>query len=1036
MVQIVSLDAKKESILSLDLFSSYRISHIEDIDSDGIVEIIVSTKYGLRVYKLSDGSIKWRFDLIEGELLSLNLRDINLDGKTEILLLVESGGSRWVYILDVDGNLLSSIEIGDKGFTLGNLKSIKIDNQRILLLLSSANELAISTLEGVTIWRLDARILHYTIGDFNRDGKDELLIIYRKGDMINGALIDLIDFEPIWTTDMGVTLERDPYVEEKKTGRDSLLLIFFSDKLSIYRASNGEKITERGTDVLEIFSGIADVDGDGEKELILTGVNEFDFQTTVEIIWPQDGRGIRYNIPIMINDVRTGDYDGDGREEITLIGFNEVIFLGLEGEKWAIENIFNSEIYASHGEDFDRDGVPEILIIGEKGVAIIDLMDRAILWMDNDLVLHEIDYLLGIGDILPIDIDGDGEDEWLLVDDSSENKTKILLIKGIYGSIKELWSREIRVDYIKDIEIIYPNGLILLVAKNELIALSSDGDIVWRCDNCPSDYLLFADTTGDGAIEVIVFQRKTGIKVISSKDGSIIWEYKGEIMGAYLGDINSDGRYEIVVNRPDAIQILDGSNGSSIYTLLIESKFKRVDVFDVDTDDMDEIIIYKRTGLLLIKDCNVKWELDFLDPTKIRKIKGIRFASRSNLNILALSGKTLFVIDPFKAPIIDKFEIDKYIQHYIVADINGNGRDEIILISKNKKEITIIGNEGYKHVEIPVGRNYKLKTIPTKKRDFILLVSNKSLWLLNPRTYKFEVFLELNEKIIDVAKISKSLFLMTNRTGSKLEKEFKIYKLFLSGESNPKIIGMELISAFENSTLSELVNNSGKNSLELLYASNSKVIIMDWKHMRLLSLMTKSGFGSVIKVDNVVLSKGYHLTKGTIFTWKDNILHILDPHHNENVSLKIPNNIVHVAVGDIDGDRREEVIILTDKYELILVDPLLYKLGCKKIYSLGFVEPILLTDLMDIDSDGVQELVFVKNRGLEVIKLNIFNKTLLDKNKETYDSVDLLLKVKIKTLCDKDINKIQAKIEMLKTKSKVGSWNPFSSVKDTNLEEK
>mgnify|MGYP000651511648 CR=1 FL=1 len=128
-----------------------------------------------------------------------------------------------------------------------------------------------------------------------------------------------------------------------------------------------------------------------------------------------------------------------------------------------------------------------------------------------------------------------------------------------------------------------------------------DGTLLWKFETAGEVYSspALGDVDGDGRLEVI-FGSGRFIYCLSGRNGSLLWVFfleeaheDGGLPVASLGDVDGDSRLEVIIGLDPYLCILDG-NGSLLYSYKDEREFNRVPVLgDVDGDGRLEIILIR-----------------------------------------------------------------------------------------------------------------------------------------------------------------------------------------------------------------------------------------------------------------------------------------------------------------------------------------------------------------------------------------------------------------------------------------------------------
>ena len=981
------LDDIKRVLLS-ELDSDYRFVGSYDLDDDGVMEIIIRTSHDVRCYKSVEGSLVWKFDTFSGFIDSISIKDVDLDGKDEVIVLVKVKKEYILYILDTYGNIIKSFELGEKKPFLARIKPIRTKSGEKILLIPFEKSVQIFDQNGDYKWDHSVPSVgfyYYRVNDYNSDGFLEILFSYILNDKLYLELINPVDGSSIWSQTFDLDYGARPFIEEKPLTKGYAIFVLLPEIMYIIDSLSGEIIYSRNVVEYEIFNGTADIDGDGEKEIVICRVGGENFTSILELFYPTDRKSIVFAYDETIIDCRIGDYDGDRKEEICLIGPNNIVFFDSNGFVWGLKNIFRTQINYAIGDDFDKDGVPEILLVGDVGAAIIDLKARGILWMDHDFVFSDIMDFLSENGLISLDLDDDNEEEWLFID---EENLRLIAIKGEYGDIKELWTLNLPGLELKDVQIVYPNNLIIVALDDKLFAIDGNGEIKWVCEKCPISFIMFGELNGDGNPEILAIDDKKGLYVINI-DGKILWKMSTRARIIRLNDVDGDGKLEVIVVEKNSLHVLRGENGKYKSSFIFEFPIQRVDIYDMDSDAMDEILIFGDKKIVLLKNSQVVWEQHFIEPKNIKRILALHFTSKSKKDICLIGNRNIYVFDSLTGDAILVENVKGLDPHNVVIDdVNCDNLDEIIYKVGNK--IYVLGKNYFREIKIDSKEG---KLISSNFNDHlcnsILLYSKR--WIkkidFNGRTKEI-LSVKNGQTIIDVKRVNENLYVLVMREGDdgkefniftvsplsgdiKLIKSVKIGKLFI-----PNIYAIKLIVFGDNFYLMDG---------QYLYAiKNNRLFRKSLAKKILVGRFMSDASSELLLISN----EGAEIIKG------DGVYSIELPLTRGFTSVK----------GDVDGDNKEELIMIGGNNRIIVFDILLYQMGCESSFEIETMGRILTLTTSDIDEDGIEEIIVLTSKGLEVFRLEIIIGDIETSGNESKDtsiskSRNISIFKKIKKIC-------------------------------------
>ena len=184
------------------------------------------------------------------------------------------------------------------------------------------------------------------------------------------------------------------------------------------------------------YPAVADIDGDGLGELIVTGhelVALFEHDCTPIASWPQDGAG--FGGPSVIADI-----DGDGVPEIGVAGHDYYTAYEVDGSMlWQVETTdASSSSTGSAAFDFDGDGAAEIVYGDEEDLFVLDGPTGEVLvqgrWRESG-TRNEYATIA--------DCDGDGAAEVLLSNDHLGQPALFVIgdLLGRWADTRSVWNQ-------------------------------------------------------------------------------------------------------------------------------------------------------------------------------------------------------------------------------------------------------------------------------------------------------------------------------------------------------------------------------------------------------------------------------------------------------------------------------------------------------------------------------------------------------------------------------------------------------------------
>ncbi len=373
---------------------------------------------------------------------------------------------------------------------------------------------------------------------------------------------------------------------------------------------------------------IGDLDGDGIVELVAPSVNGRLY------VYRGDGQDAGNGTPILWTSDLVGpaaepalaDLDGDGDAEIILSGKNGTFAFHHDGQMlWsnpAVVSYFPAEDFGWGGPsigNLDLDPEPEIVIASlEDALYVLDHLGN---------VLYS-DPLPGRFSTAPVlaDITGDGVLDILVAEDWT-----LKLIDYFNGGVLA-WSRELP----DPINVLGGAGAfgapavadldgdgrpeIIINWGHVIEAIQDDGSLLWRYETGQTNLfrpsaVTVADVTGDGEVNLITASAvSAGFNIfvhqlmVLDTAGGLVWQQDvadntASASGVAAQDLTGNGVWEILWNgNVDGLLLLNGPDGKRLYNEPFTRSGTVVDyptLADVDGDGQAEIVVSGANGLFV-----------------------------------------------------------------------------------------------------------------------------------------------------------------------------------------------------------------------------------------------------------------------------------------------------------------------------------------------------------------------------------------------------------------------------------------------------
>ena len=427
---------------------------------------------------------------------------------------------------------------------------------------------------------------------------------------------------------------------------------------------------------------VADLDGDGKPEIVTSdGIGLYVYASdTAALKWSVANAGG--------TSIAVGNVDTDPAPEIVVTSYGGkgyVIDTVSHAVKWAYGNGFGSQVALG---DVNGDGVQEI--VGSYGYAKITVFDARSKSPAWDISTPEY-----IDSILVADTDGDGVPEILfadaqyqrihLIDGRTRNEKKVLTHAddGVAGMAVA------DVDNDGKLEIVFGAGDWSTDSDRLYVMDLQSGGVKWHSVDTVDMFgrLAVADLKGDGGYEVVAVS--AGVwedQWLQVLDGQThVPYYLGNISSMMsgtpcvaTGDVDGDGKNEIVVTSNGTVQVFDGASYTLKHKSGQMSNLSTVLVADVDNDGTNEIVAGMGNCLIVLDGATLqeKWRSATLkgNPSSIR-VADVDGDGHQDI-VAAISGSQLVVYDGVTHA--QKLLIQEPATAVEVADIDGDGVPDIL----------------------------------------------------------------------------------------------------------------------------------------------------------------------------------------------------------------------------------------------------------------------------------------------------------------------------------------------------------------------
>lgn len=583
---------------------------VTDLDGNGLNDIISNGMYStdfwspssfitITEYSAKDNTYrtKWISRLYLHKLTKIQVFDFNKDGTKEIYAGFDDGS-----IKVFDGITFSEI----KTFYISKrIPSYSVPNQIDDLQFGDADNdsnIDLVATNGDTTYiynesyTLKAKILfgakYFAIGDIDNDHSNE--IVYSNGKIfqnVNGNNMFKFQFytynkqSPVALSDINFDGTKDLIY----TSQDTLIAYDFKNKKNIWSVKTNSNYDQFITGLW-----LSDYDDDAIDDIFVGNISRYGIDC-------YNGRGglAAFSLSNINGVTNAGIADLDGDQDLDLIcstGANNtgpdyfyVYDLNSRTRSWQSTH-YEGGFTAFDVGDLKNDQKNE-LAIGNTGykntyyeyslMLSLNAQDHSLLWQNENPDLLRVD---NISSVKIGDINNDGKNQLLIGIDNRYEFTYVYALDSNYAIQRrfEMWGMDMVIDMkIADIDLDNENELVVTLGTD--VTASST----------PSFFQNY----------IYIFNAKTGEEKWKSKQ---LGGMRSKIGSLCISNIDNDDALEIV-----ALKSVYNSDSSNLYIIdgktydLIEkkaTKYKAVDVQDVDGDGSQEIIIGMNNGEISVLD--------------------------------------------------------------------------------------------------------------------------------------------------------------------------------------------------------------------------------------------------------------------------------------------------------------------------------------------------------------------------------------------------------------------------------------------------
>jgi hypothetical protein len=630
--------------------------HSVDLDNDGIVELIstaCSWTYGtgnywyIMHYDPIDNSCNqiWSSPLLANNISCLEVVDFNNDHKYNIVMGLENGA---VELYDaVTKELKKRTVLGYRYISSIEYEDADNDSQKDIVVTSLDYTYILNPVTFELKFTITQGGNSVRIGNVDDDAKNEIVLstgfVYE---------LDSMDLKTEWFFGN----YEDGYVELSDIDHDSKEEIIYAQSwyyIYIYDAEykTAKHIIHTNLDINALL--LTDVNNDGTDEIIYGDgqggyIHCFDAGTWVEM-WTID------NPDAGVAAINYADLDNDGNQELiwsagwVSSGSDHLYIYALSESKlkWKSADV-EGPFHAIAKGDIDQDGKQEIVAFSDASesqyegsvMLIIDAETHKIKWQSTGEFLNG--GLKSIYNVNIQDVDHDGKNEIIIF-----GYQIIDIIDGKNHTIKS--THQFNTEGI-----------------TEFYSIAVD------------------DLDDDGNVEFILTSN-ANLYVIDPKDWSIKWHM--DMVFSYAspsilktGDVNGDGKKEIIACRGGSIQIINSTD--HLIWSSQETDYINMDIYDFNNDGILDILACTSYGYIKVMDGQSKSIINNINPegTSINAVRVFKY-NNANVFVYTCDGRINYYLN----------DSSRLVSQYF--DRNIGAFDGLKLFNENDTPTLIVGTD-------------------------------------------------------------------------------------------------------------------------------------------------------------------------------------------------------------------------------------------------------------------------------------------------------------------------------------------------------
>src|SRR5579875_2579370 len=449
-------------------------------------------------------------------------------------------------------------------------------------------------------------------------------------------------------------------LDKNGDGKSEILVASEDHCLHVLSSETGEVLWKYATGGVVHAVDADDIDLDGEIEILVTSgdAHLYSLDSQGRVKWKSARNAEVFSI-------LAADIDGDGQIEILLASNAEGIYAltAQLQEKWHFP--LDKRVLSLTIADLDRDGQLEIIAAAEDTHLYFLDQKGQLLWS------HSLNSQ--VFSVYAIDLDNDGLVEILVGTEDSIRVLRIELIRNLRESILATHMMLGR-----------PLAPKLPLSANEITLLQE----ITNEGALDKQFLTLASvkqySQSGNYLEML-----STLMLLAQQRVQILWSREiGHIRAIYAGDLNNDGRLEIVAGTNEGGLYVFDARGEKLWSRMYDDRILTVYIGDIDLDGVLEIAVGSAHGWLRIfgKDGEEKWQSRFDHPIEsvyINEVKSLGYAEM----VVGLSGNQgrIQIYDHHFSPVIEPIITSHSIKVVGLHDLDDDGLADIIAAGEDDR---------------------------------------------------------------------------------------------------------------------------------------------------------------------------------------------------------------------------------------------------------------------------------------------------------------------------------------------------------------